>query len=239
MKTLLGAVTLSLLAWGAAPVNAAGTFTIVPGKYSSQGAPNTGTNTANSYASDYQGNVPAGASFSVNPYVSGGSFGGQFKSPFANTTDEDNFSYFSVGGGFDAPQGTATTPVSLSLASGYASAATILWGSIDSYNKLEFLRDGDIVETFFGADIEYNGTNFEKVAVVLFNGFTSGVSSLLLGFNEVRFSSTQQAFEFGISNASLTPLGAVPIPAALPLFGTALGGLFFLKRRQRRNSASI
>jgi hypothetical protein len=36
-------------------------------------------------------------------------------------------------------------------------------------------------------------------------------------------------------------ISAVPIPAALPLFGTALGGLFLLKhkRSQRRNSTSI
>jgi len=238
MRRLLGAAALILL-MGAGSANAASVTVIAS---SSQGAPNTGVNTANVYGAAYQGNVPTGASFSVNPYVSGGSFGGQFKSPFANTADEANFSYFSVGGGFDAPQGTATSPVSLSLASGYASAATILWGSIDSYNKLEFFNGATLVGSFDGTFIngllaalpQYNGTNFEKVALLQFRGFGPG------GFNKAVFTSTQQAFEFGLANGSLTPLlSPVPIPAALPLFGTAIGGLYFLKRRQRRNSTPV
>jgi hypothetical protein len=204
---------------------------------------NAGTNTANLYAAPYQGNVPVGASFSVDPLVGAGqgSSSGNFKSPFANTAAEGVNSYFSVGGGLGAPQGTPVSPVSLSLATGFARAATLLWGSIDSYNKLEFFNGATLVGSFDGTYIngllaalpQYNGTNFEKVALLQFRGFGPG------GFNKAVFTSTQAAFEFGLANGSLTPLlSPVPIPAALPLFGTALGGLFFLRSRRRAPTAA-
>jgi len=241
MRRLLGAAALILL-MGAGSANAASVTVIAS---SSQGAPNTGVNTANVYGAAYQGNVPTGASFSVDPLVGAGqgSNSGNFKSPFANTVKEGVNSYFSVGGGFGAPQGTPTSPVSLSTTAGsFARAATLLWGSIDSYNKLEFFNGATLVGSFDGTFIngllaalpQYNGTNFEKVALLQFRGFGPG------GFNKAVFTSTQQAFEFGLANGSLTPLlSPVPIPAALPLFGTAIGGLYFLKRRQRRNSTPV
>ena len=67
-----------------------------------------------------------------------------------------------------------------------------------------------------------SGPNFEQVALVQFNG--------LGGATKVVFESTQAAFEVAFA--------PVPLPAALPLFEIAIGGLALLRYRRNRGTAS-
>ena len=106
------------------------------------------------------------------------------------------------------------------------STFTLLWGSIDSYNSIEFLLGGVSQLLYTGTDLinqslfdplSGTGPNYEQVALVNFSNFANG-------FDKVTFKSTQAAFEMA--------LPPVPVPAAGLLLLGALGGLAALRRRK-------
>lgn len=132
------------------------------------------------------------------------------RSPYFGTAYHDTALYHSVSAGASATYSFADDQNGFSL----------MWGSPDSYNRLAFFLDGDEVFSLTGSDVANPptpGLGFSNVTV----------SSLL--FDEVRLSSTTNAFEF--SNVTASP---VPLPASLfmllgGVFG--LGGLGALRRR--------
>lgn len=184
-------------------------------------------NTAHVYAGDFAGNTPAGASFSSDPLVTPppGNSDGLYQSPFNFTPLLDTQTYFSVGGvngGNGAP-----SPVTLTLGSPVDSF-TLLWGSIDSYNTIEFFSGDTSLMAFTGTDIVVEfmlgGTpiNYEQVALLHFSDFGPD------GLTSIKFSSTQAAFEFALAAPS-----PVPLPASVFLLLGALGGLGFISRRRK------
>src|SRR5262245_49878376 len=100
---------------------------------STQGAGND----ADVYAGSYNGTTPVGASWSSNPLVvpPPGNVSGIYQSPFNNTALLDTQSYFSVGA--ESGANGAPSPTSLTYSS-LQNAFSLLWGSIDSYNTLQF-----------------------------------------------------------------------------------------------------
>jgi hypothetical protein len=98
----------------------------------------------------------------------------------------------------------------------------LLWGSVDTYNKLEFLAaDGlTVVATVTSASLLADDPSVE------IGEGSAYVRIFDLVFRQVRFSSNGiNAFEF--SNVS------VPIPPALLLFGSAIAGLYLARRRRQ------
>lgn len=185
---------------------------------------NGGGNTAGiTYAQGFGANLPAGASWSDDPTVTPppGNVSGQYQSPFNNTVLQDVQNYYNVGGVSGA--NGAPSPQTLSFDSDQ-SAFTLLWGSIDSYNTLEFLDGAGSVLSLTGTELVSlfmlggTPTNFEQVALVTFD-FLNGIT-----FDNVKFSSSQAAFEFA--------LAPVPLPAAAWLMIAALAGLGFVGRRR-------
>jgi hypothetical protein len=144
-----------------------------------------------------------------------GSAGGQYAQPASV-----NSSYLSVyQGGFAIFDLTKS-----------ASDVSFTWGSVDPSNTISIVTTKGAA-TFTGAQLE-----------ALDNGIASGSSSVFANFTtaapitQVILGSGQNSFEVG--NVSVSP---VPVPGALPLFGSALfgvGGLLAWRRRDKSQPAA-
>ncbi|GAB4369275.1 MAG: hypothetical protein Kow00121_09030 [Elainellaceae cyanobacterium] len=164
--------------------------------------------------------LPTGVTLSGGAVVSGNS-SGVYASPFPTSGGK----YLTVG-----PSGVTAGPATLKFAfSNLLNYYGLYWGSVDSYNKLEFLRDGNVVGTF-------NGSQFIPPAIagaqgtggsIYVNFFADNASQY---FNEVRLTSTQFAFE-----SDNHAYRVVPTPALLPgLIGMGAAAL----RKKRKEEAS-
>lgn len=140
-----------------------------------------------------------------------------FASPFGDKTTK----YYTVGS-----PGYTPSPAVLTL-DAVATTFSMLWGSIDSYNAVEFLLGNLVQDTVSGAELGL-GTAGNVTASVDF----SNIGDNNLTFDTVKFYSNfgrngdQAAFEFA------TRLSPVPVPAAGLLLLGALGGLAALRRRK-------
>ena len=153
--------------------------------------------------------APTSTTGTVGLNVIGNDYGGspQSKSPWDTTIYEATGKYNSVYGGATATYLFSVDQTEFSL----------MWGSPDDYNTLEFFNDGgsvfSIVGTAVGPPISFGFVN---------------VSVTDLVFDKVVFSTQDDSFEY----AKLAP---VPIPAAAWLFGSGLLGLIGIARRNKNS----
>ncbi|MFT4148709.1 MAG: VPLPA-CTERM sorting domain-containing protein [Paracoccaceae bacterium] len=153
--------------------------------------PGAPASTANPAATSTTGTVYQGIT---------GDWSGVYLSPFSDTTT----AYTSVSGGASATYDFGAV----------MSAISLVWGTVDSYNYIDFIKDGVVVETLGGSGIA--------------GGYLQIASDFL--FDSVTLRSGSNAFEFGALSA--TP-SAVPVPAAGLLLAGAVAGLGALSRRRR------
>jgi len=110
---------------------------------------------------------------------------------------------------------------------GVVSAISLLWGTVDWYNSIEFWTDGVHTDTLTGTQ-----------AIVGY-GFDSGKGAGTIeitadfAFDQLIFRSSGNAFEYANLQVS-----AVPLPAALPLYGAGIAVLGFMGWRRRQKAAA-
>lgn len=198
-----GALVASVLA--AAPATASVTVsTVTPGTDPYSGPPPT---------YDFESAAPTSGGL-----VTTGSLSGVRAQPFGSTGN-----YWTVGP-------TDGSPGTLDLSSfGDIYALTLLWGSVDSYNLIEFL-DGsnNVLASFTGSDIfnpaNGNQTDPNTNPLVQFNLTGSDVS----GFTTLRLTSRQNAFE--IDNVTVNP---VPEPGTWMMMLLGFGLMGFAVRARK------
>lgn len=151
-----------------------------------------------------------------------GSVSGQYAAPVGDTSI-----YLSVG----PSSGNQTVTISLDTQANYFGFYS---GSLDTYNTVQFFMDGQLVDSFTGADINAvafptSPTDGNQAQAAYVNYFpTVGASQVF--FNTVVYSSSSNAFEtdnhsFGVA--------AIPEPGSIMLMGLAGVAMLFGRRRKQ------
>lgn len=205
MKKLLSALVVAAIA--AAPAHAALFSLSAPGVQT--------TTVANATVVSFDDFTTSGYVSAVGQYqVVQGNLAGKYAAPKGDTTP-----FLSV------PNPVANGQATFELGT-LASYFGIYWGSMDSYNTLEFLRDGAVVASFTGGQITA-AADGNQIAdrTNRYVNFSFGASQY---FNAVRLKSNGFAFES--DNHAFV---AVPAPAAVGLLGLGLLGFCAARRRSR------
>lgn len=109
---------------------------------------------------------------------------------------------------------------------GKSIAASVVWGSPDLYNTVEFLSGGKVIDRYVLSsftDINPGVLKGDSVFVT-FTNIAGGI------FDSMKMSSSSDSFEY--ANLSATP-APVPLPAGGVLLVSAIGGFAALRRRRR------
>jgi hypothetical protein len=167
--------------------------------------------------------TPANGGSTGNYVVSfAGSITNQSLSPFGDTTTP--YSVLGAGPAVPSSTGSPNGSATFDYTAGISSWSFI-WGSPDLHNTITFLGTNGLDESFTGSILGGTGTG---AFFVTFSSIPTGdlITSVILSNN------TKAAFEFD----NVTP---TPLPAALPLFASALGiGGIFLRSRKKKAAKS-
>lgn len=240
MSALLAAATLSAVASaGVKPAEAAIVVdSITPATtYSALGGTaisNLGSRLIDFNNGAYPGTVFGGTNQQVTFTGGGvvsGSVGSQYAAPAADANgdtvntgvdkDKDNTPYFSLGGSGQS------SPVTLKFKYPIISNFGFLWGSIDSYNTISFLKGDNLIQSFTGSNISDPANGRQDASGTAYVNFLASADSY---FDTVKFESTSPAFEF--DDVRYTE---VPTPALLP--GLVGIGVAALRKRKKAGEA--
>lgn len=173
------------------------------------------TTVANATVVDFNDYSTSGYASAAGQYlIVQGNLSGKYAAPKDDTTP-----FLSV------PNPVANGQATFELGT-LASYFGLYWGSMDSYNTLEFLRDGAVVASFTGSQITAVADGNQAAdRTNRYVNFTFGADQY---FNAVRLKSNGFAFES--DNHAFV---AVPAPAAVGLLGLGLLGFCAARRRAR------
>lgn len=181
--------------------------------YSQDAAGNTKTTlVAGAIVYDFDTPATTPTFTSPNGAIVSGSVKNQYAAPFhVENAAEDSTKYFTV------PLNMSLTPKSSTITFGANyNYLGLFWGSIDSYNTIDFLFDDATVRSYTGSDVtspnEANGNQTAPSTNTYVNFF------LDKKFNAIRVTSTNYAFEF--DNLAVA---VVPVPGAVLLGFLGLG----------------
>jgi hypothetical protein len=188
---------------------------------------------------DFQTTFPDSPNSASSPYIVGPGTSPTFYAQPFGTTDQ----YYATGPIPDGNGEPGTSPGVIDLTTfattlGPINTLSFLWGSVDSYNTLEFLDAFDnVLGTFTGDDVNNpaNGDQSNPATNrVVFFSLTDGAEN---SFRKLRLTSIgQNAFE--IDNIAINP--AVPEPATWALMILGFAGIgVALRRRSRPTLAQI
>ncbi len=170
----------------------------------------------------------AGGTWSVPvPSIVSGSAVGEYRSPFDTALDTDlkKAQYYTVG----SPTPMTPSPAILTFAS-VKYAFSILWGSVDMYNKIVFSNSlGGGTQQVVGDDVTLPASEGSDAALVFINGLDAFDTVSFFSNHNVPKGDDIPAFEFAYAVA------AVPLPAGVLLLLTAVGG-FGVARRMRKSA---
>ena len=183
------------------------------------GSVTPGTDPYSGPAPTYDFDTPATTPVTIGGgVITTGTTPGSFAQPFGSTGN-----YYSVGPSTSSP-GTIDLSVFTDIAS-----ISILWGSVDTYNTLEFVDAlGNPLATFVGNDI-FNPANGDQT-----DPNTNPVVTFLLSGTDMsdvaglRLSSSQNAFE-----VDTLAINAVPEPGTWAMMLLGFGAIGFAIRRRR------
>jgi hypothetical protein len=149
-----------------------------------------------------------------------GSANGISATPFGDTSN-----YLSILGG---------TTETLGFSHSYNTLG-FYWGSIDTYNKVDFYQGASLVDTFSGGSpLATGGNQISTLAnsYVFFSGVT---------FDKIMLSSSSNSFELDNINYGSDHVGAngpaAPEPATWAMMILGFAGVGFMAYRRKRNPA--
>lgn len=111
----------------------------------------------------------------------------------------------------------------------------LYWGSIDTYNSLEFYNGANLVATVSGADVQPPLANNGDQTSYATNRYIE--ISALPGFTSVRLASSSNSFEFDnvVAGVAITQFSsAVPEPSTWAMLMLGFGGLGYAAMRRRQ-----
>lgn len=171
-----------------------------------------------------------GATFSGDGILMTGTTPGLYATPYHDTTQ-----YLTV-----KPNGPSETVTF----GGPFQALGLYWGSMDTYNSIEFYSGGSLVDTVTGSQAATATANVAAVGnqtddlnnrYIIISGILGGT------FDKIVLLSTQNSFE--LDNLSWGPTNAhidiTPLPGALPMFAAGMAGFGFFLRRKRAAKPSV
>ncbi|MHB1208017.1 MAG: Npun_F0296 family exosortase-dependent surface protein [Rhodospirillaceae bacterium] len=166
-----------------------------------------------------------GVSFASDGQVVNGASTGLYAAPFISNSNGALFGDATVSGVDTTNYITSGVGKVTLTMPGSEKYLGLLWGSVDTFNTLEFFIGSTSVGTVTGADIFAFATGDQGV-----NGtyYANIVSSL--AFDSVVATSTSHAFE--IDNVAYNPTSPLPEPISLGLMGFGLLGLGAARRRK-------